>query len=90
MTENYCIKSLYFTSDYHLMSWNEMRIGTIYYHIHAHYFAIKTGYQSFFDITNNRASRRSQLLQDGKGGDYKNFIECTYRMHVNGGDISGK
>lgn len=85
MTHHIC-NELFFNSDNHIMSWNEMRIGTIYYHIHAQYFAIKTGYQSFFDITNNRASKRSQLLQDGEGNNYKNYIECTYRIHVNRGD----
>ena len=77
---------IYFKSDNHLMSWNEMRIGTIYYHIHLDYFAIKTGNQSYFDITNNRASKRSKLLQDG--GDYKNFIECSYNIQINGGDAN--
>lgn len=73
-------KELCCYSDYHIMSWNEMQIGTIYYHINAHYFAIKTGKQSYFDITNNRSSKRGKLLQGA--GDYKNFIKCSYNVEV--------
>ena len=88
MKTHYCTDCLYFNSDNHLVSWNEMQIGTIYYHLYSHYYAIKTGNQSYFDITNNRASKRSKLLQDG--GNYKNFIECSYRIQINGGDLSGR
>lgn len=34
-------KELCCYSDYHIMSWNEMQIGTIYYHINAHYLLSK-------------------------------------------------
>ena len=88
MKTHYSTDFLSFNSDNHRVSWNEMHIGTIYYHIHSHYYAIKTGNQSYFDITNNRASKRSKLLKDG--GDYKNFIECSYRIQINGGDLSGR
>lgn len=88
MKQHFCTDCMYFNSDNHLVSWNEMKIGTIYYHIHADYYAIKTGYQSYFDITNNRSSRRSVLIKEG--GDYKNFIECSYHIKINGGDLSGK
>ena len=88
MKTHYFTDCLYFNSDNHLVSWNEMQIGTIYYHLYSHYYAIKTGNQSYFDITNNRASKRSKLLQDG--GNYKNFIECSYRIQINGGDLSGR
>ena len=79
---------IYFKSDNHLMSWNEMRIGTIYYHIHLDEYCIKTGNQSYFSISENHQSHRSKLLQEG--GDYKNFIECSYQIQINGGDLSGK
>ena len=89
MKTHFCTDCLYFNSDNHIVSWNEMQIGTIYYHLNAHYYAIKTGTQSFFNITNNKASKRGTLLKDA--GDYKNFVECSYRIQINGGvDLSGK
>lgn len=88
MSVHFRSECLYFNSDNHLVTWNEMKIGTIYYHIHCHYYAIKTGNHTYFDITDKHNSRRSKLLQDG--GDYKNFIECSYRIQNNGGDLSGK
>ena len=90
MKRHYCTDCMYYNSDNHLVSWNEMQIGTIYYHIHSHYYAIKTGNQSFFDLTHNRASKRSKLLQEGNGGNFKNFVECAYRIQTSGGDLSGK
>lgn len=88
MNQHVCNACMYFNSDNQHISWNEMRIGTIFYQIYANYYGIKTGNQSYFDITNNRASIRSKLIQEG--GDYKNFIECSYRIQINGGDLSGK
>ena len=87
-TPHFYTERIYFNSDNHLMSWNEMHIGTIYYHIHLDDYCIKTGNQSYFSISNNHQSHRSKLLQEG--GDYKNFIECSYQIQINGGDLSGK
>ena len=88
MKTHYCSSCLYFNGDNHLVSWNEMKIGTIFYHIHVHYYGIKTGNQTYFNISDSHRSYRSKLLKDG--GDYKNFIECSYRIQTDGGDLSGR
>ena len=75
------LDSLSFQSNYELLTWNELRIGDLYFHIHSKDFNIKTGNHSYFNISEHTYHTVSKLLQEGDD-KYKNFIRCSFVLSV--------
>ena len=83
MRDNYIgMDKLSYQSDYELLTWNELRIGDLYYHIHCKEFMLKTGAHSYFNISEHTYHTVSKLLQTGDD-KYKNFIRCSFILSVN-------
>ena len=67
-----------------LLSWNQLDIGDIYYHIHNHTIAVKTGSKSFFNFTDKAYHHWPKYLNESHDKEaYKNFIRCSYALEVN-------
>lgn len=57
-------EKLSYHSDCDLLTWNELRIGDLYFHIHSHKFYIKTGRHSYFNISDHTNHLVPKLLQE--------------------------
>ena len=68
-------------SDYNLLTWNELRIGDIYYHVHSEDFNIKTGNNSYFDISDHEFHTWPKLLQESHDKNHC-FIRASYEMGI--------
>lgn len=76
------LEKLSYQSNYDLLTWNELRIGDLYLHIHSHDFMLKTGKHSYFNISDHTNHYIPKYLQEGDN-KYKNFIRCSYVLSVN-------
>ena len=67
-----------------LVSWLQLDIGDVYYHIHTHQSGVKTGSNSFYYFTDKSYHRWPKYLRESHvSAGYKNFIRCRYALEVN-------
>ena len=67
-----------------LVSWNQLDIGDVYYHIHTHAIGVKTSTNSFYYFSDKSNHHWPKYLTESHAKDgYKNFIRCSYTMEVN-------
>lgn len=62
------------------LSWDELKIGDVFYHIHTKDVCIKTSGKAYFTINDRTYHTRSKLLSDG--GHYKNYLQVACKIEV--------
>lgn len=70
---------------FELVSWNDLDIGDIFYHVWLHKTGLKLSKNYFYYFDDKSFSHWSKLNQEGHKKGYKNFMRCTYTLEVDNG-----
>ena len=76
------MKLTYMPFDKKPLTWEEIPIGMICYHIWSKDFRIKTGKKSYFSFDEHQYHTLGKLLTEHPT-DKRNFIPCNYEMNFN-------
>lgn len=69
-----------------LMSWTQLDVGDIFYHVWVHKIGVKLSKNSFYYFNDKSLHHWAKPSQEGHKKGYKNFIRCNYTLEV---DIGG-
>lgn len=65
-----------------VLSWDELKIGDVYYHQFAHSVNMKTSKNAYISFYDKKYHTRSRLLQDGPNSKVYQLINATFEFEL--------